>query len=81
LAQVGGMPASDAERPAPGTLLLTASEKNLALVRELTQNNVAHPRSAEEIFADMTDTLDRLFPAAREAYAGLEENRDTGKRE
>lgn len=81
LAQVDGIPAADAKESAPGTLLLTASEKNLALVRELTQNNVAHPRGAEEIFADMTDTLDRLFPAAREAYAGLEVNRDTGKRE
>jgi hypothetical protein len=81
LAQVEGRPAASAERSAPGTLLLTASEKNLALVTELTQNNVAHPRSAEEIFADVTDTLDHLFPAAREAYAGLQVNRDTGKRE
>lgn len=81
LAQIEGVPAVDTERSAPRTLLLAISEKNLALVRELTQNNVTHPRSAEEIFAEMTDTLDRLFPAARETYAGLEVNRDIGKKE
>lgn len=81
LAQIGGVPAISAGRSVPATFLLTASAKNLALVRELTQNNAAHPRSAEEIFADMTDTLDRLFPAAREAYAGLEFNQATDKKE
>ncbi len=81
LAQIGGLQAASAERSVPGTFLLIAAEKNLALVRELTQDNVAHPRSAEEIFADVADNLDCLFPAAREAYAGLEENRTTGKNE
>jgi hypothetical protein len=81
LAQVEGAPAASGERSVPAAFLLIAAEKNLALVRELTQDNVAHPRSAEEIFADVADTLDCLFPAAREAYTGLEANRTTGKNE
>lgn len=81
MAQVGASTASAGQGSAPGTLLLVEADKNLALIRELTQNSVAHPRSAEEILADMAVTLESLLPAAREIYAEVKDNRATGEKE
>lgn len=82
LAQAQGGPVAGAGPFDPGPLSLTAAAgTNLALARELTQTNVAHPRSAEEIFADMTGVLDCLFPAAREAYIDPKANPAAGSKQ
>lgn len=80
--QAQEIPESTGGPLAPAELSLTAAaETNLALARELTQTNLAHPRSAEEIFADMTSVLDRLSPAAREAYIDPAGKPDSGSKQ
>jgi hypothetical protein len=87
LAQVQGAPAAGAGPLVPDTQgsgalsLAAAAGTNLALARELTQTNLEHPRSAEEIFAEMTGVLDALFPAAREAYMDTEVNPAAGSKQ
>ncbi|MBB6145703.1 hypothetical protein HNQ77_003664 [Silvibacterium bohemicum] len=92
LAQVQGVPVAGAGSFVPGTpaagapaagapSLAAAAGTNLALARELTQTNLEHPRSAEEIFAEMTGVLDALFPAAREAYMDREVNPAAGSKQ
>jgi hypothetical protein len=79
-------PAAHVEPSLPAKLsgklsLTSAAKKNLELAGELTQTNIAHPRSAEEIFADMAGILDCLFPATREAYGSFESSTLAGRKE
>jgi hypothetical protein len=48
--------------------LVEAAVRNLGLCKELTQTNRPAPRSAEEIFAEMSETTQDLTAKAYEAY-------------
>ncbi len=82
LARAEGAQPSKAGPLEVGPLPLTdAAEEYLALVKELTQTNAAPARDAEQIFADMTGTLDQLLFAERNAHAGREVDAAAGTSE
>jgi hypothetical protein len=51
----------------PSSLTVEAS-RNFALVHELTQTGAVNPHRAEEIFAEISTTVDRVADRADEAY-------------
>jgi hypothetical protein len=69
LAEVGAKGLSDAE---PSSWIFSSltgeASRNFALVRELTQTGALNPHRAEEIFAEIARTVDRITGAADEAY-------------